>query len=354
MRSLSPGLRHRSGFTLVELLVVIAIIGILVALLLPAVQMAREAARRTACTNNLKQIALAAHNYHDTIGRLPLTIGWGSEGGACGAEPGAFSDKFMLLPYIEQGPLYDGTSFRDQTSLPYAVTWCGGGDLRLSVRLPVYNCPSNPFTVNAGRGNFTYATNMGTSHFRHTVNSQRADAGKHNGFGVVHGPYYDQTSFDPPLTFGNFPDGLSNTAAYAEFVIDPGPDRDPKRTVYTWVGGNNTAEVRQNCLNQTNHSGRSFIQTGAIGRGASWSWGFVNMGPFYSHTMKPNERSCFSLDGAHWGDWAGTNLMAANSGHPAGVNVARGDGSVSFVNNNINEFTWWALGTRDGGEAVTQ
>ena len=111
MRHAFVASRNRRGFTLVELLVVIAIIGILVALLLPAVQMAREAARRTSCSNNLKQISLASHNYHDTHGRFPITITWARPGQPLGSSWGCFSDKVFLLPYLEQGPAYERTIF---------------------------------------------------------------------------------------------------------------------------------------------------------------------------------------------------------------------------------------------------
>ncbi len=128
-----PSRRH--GFTLVELLVMIAIIGILIALLLPAVQAAREAARRSQCTNNLKQLALAMHNYHDTHNIFPRNAYGCSAFGWNGWE--CFSANIMILPYIEQGPLYD--QFRPAP----AGGWGRYHSLMKNSRLAVFICPTN-------------------------------------------------------------------------------------------------------------------------------------------------------------------------------------------------------------------
>src|SRR5688500_5409942 len=121
-----PALGVRIGFTLVELLVVIAIIGVLVALLLPAVQAAREAARRSSCGNNLKQIGLALHNYHDTINTLPATTGFTR---GWGLLP-------VMLPYIEQQALHARCDFTRQV-------FCNNPDI-LTAKLPWMRCPSDP------------------------------------------------------------------------------------------------------------------------------------------------------------------------------------------------------------------
>src|ERR1041384_4260731 len=110
---MSAAISFRRGFTLVELLVVIAIIGVLVALLLPAVQSAREAARRSQCTNNIKQVVLACHNFHDTYGTVPNIVSYSATGG--GGTTGGFGNGWgflpFLLPYIEQKPLFDTINF---------------------------------------------------------------------------------------------------------------------------------------------------------------------------------------------------------------------------------------------------
>ena len=136
--------KSRKGFTLVELLVVIAIIGILIALLLPAVQAAREAARRTSCTNNLKQIVLAAHNYHDTLKKLPITVGWNRDintGIELGNRAGAFSDKVPMLPFLEQSNAHDKQVWNAE---PWDNRgWGGNGNIEgQSQKFPMFICPS--------------------------------------------------------------------------------------------------------------------------------------------------------------------------------------------------------------------
>jgi prepilin-type N-terminal cleavage/methylation domain-containing protein len=332
-------LRRRSGgFTLVELLVVIAIIGILIALLLPAVQMAREAARRSQCSNNLKQIILAAHNYHDTHGAFPTSTSWARDGLPDPRDIiNGWSAKFRLLPYIEQANLYDRTNMLQG---PFTNGWGNQYNAHLSVRLPIFNCPSQPYTLVGGQANFTYAINQGTSHYNHDANSATASAqyNRHNGFAAENSQSVG--SSDAPVTFGSMPDGSSNTAAFSEFVLDIG-NRDMNSVVYSWASGNSTMQVRQSCIAQSGLSGRQEM------RGRAWSWGNHLVGEFYAHTMLPKEKSCHS-----WaGDWEADVVMAANSGHPDGVNVARGDGSVTFVSKSINQYAWWAFGTRIGREA---
>ena len=329
---------RRRGFTLVELLVVIAIIGVLIALLLPAVQMAREAARRSQCSNNLKQISLATHNYHDTHNSFPISIAWKrNEINGPGEIRSCFSSKWFLLPYIEQNNLYERTNIHTGC---FTNGWGAQYNTHLSVRLPIFNCPSQPNSIAAGVANFTYAINQGTSHYNHATGTtgQMAEPGKHNGFAAQKSQ--DNWSSDPNTTFGTMPDGSSTTASFSEFVLDVGP-RQPRYMTYSWAGGNNTADVRRACLAQSGGNDRYEM------RGRSWSWGGHLGGEFYGHTMLPNEKSCHS----YRGDWEGDVLMTASSGHPAGVNVARADGSVTFVPNTVNQFVWWAFGTRNGGEA---
>src|SRR5438270_9052427 len=131
--------RFRSGFTLVELLVVIAIIGVLVALLLPAVQAAREAARRSQCTNNVKQIVLGCHNFHDSYGTVPNIVSYTPTGG--GGTGGGFGTGWgmlpFLLPYVEQKALFDTINFNAQVS-------CKSQFQVHNAVIPAFSCPSDP------------------------------------------------------------------------------------------------------------------------------------------------------------------------------------------------------------------
>ena len=140
--SLPKAIRSRRGFTLVELLVVIAIIGVLVGLLLPAVQSAREAARRSQCQNNVKQIMLAMHNHHDTNGEFPKSVGWGTS-----YEAYYFSDKVKLLSFIEEQTIYDALG--DKKGGAYHPCWGSGAtpaanNVALNNRVSTFVCPSSP------------------------------------------------------------------------------------------------------------------------------------------------------------------------------------------------------------------
>jgi len=344
--------RSRRAFTLVELLVVIAIIGTLVGLLLPAVQAAREAARRSQCTNNLKQIMLGMHNHHDAKQKFPNTVGWGDNyGGAY-----YFSDKVYLLPFIEEATKWNALSgAKDGGS--YFPGWSEGAvpaqnTNALNTSVKVFKCPSNPNTIGDGKANHTYAINMGTAFDapHATTGARQANDGRHNGV-MSSGHASPQNWNDPPRTMGQIADGTSKTAAYSEFVVETWSGNitnDPKlhrSQVYNWASGNSTAEVRNSCLGLTslNDAGG-----GRIMRGGSWSWGLAAAGAAYSHTMMPNEKSCHTWNDA--GDWGGSNTLAATSEHPGVVNVGMLDGSIRSVSNNVANDVWWAMGTRAGRE----
>lgn len=339
------------GFTLVELLVVIAIIGVLIALLLPAVQAAREAARRSSCTNNLKQITLAMQNYHDVNKAFPISVTW-SEAHA----RRNFSDKVFMLPFLEEGTNLAQT---DMQARPFDPGGWNGSDNRLtqSLKLPVFNCPSQPGEWLGGQGNFTYAVNQGTSHNVHTGGpGQKLGWGQHNGISsswiweIQGGKIVLAGTSDPARRMAHVTDGTSKTAAYSEFVFFEWgkPSSPPRKRLFWTVDGTNTSEVRQACLNKAPGGGED--QGRSDMRGRAWAWSFSQVGSFYSHTMLPNERTCHS----HAGDWEGTGDYSASSEHPGGVNVGMTDGSVRFVGENISPAAWWAMGTRNGGETATE
>jgi prepilin-type N-terminal cleavage/methylation domain-containing protein len=336
---------RRAGFTLIELLVVIAIIAVLIALLLPAVQQAREAARRSQCKNNLKQIGLAMHNYHESFNCFPISVGWNQ---ITGDRQGAFSDKVMFLPMIDQATIFNRTNMND---FPYdSQGWFPGtsNTIPQSVRLPIFNCPSCPYVApgSGGQANFTYAINEGITGVWNGV--AKGIDGRHNGISAYCGAGADS---DPVTTFGTISDGTSNTAMYAEFVIDGGgavANTVPgKFVVRTWAGdawSQSPATIRTACLNTTGGSGRTE-------RGASWAWSFMGVGATYTHTMAPNDPSCHNGGGS---DWEGNALSAAQSMHTGGVQVLMSDGAVRFISDTVNYPTWLAIGSRDGNETVGQ
>ncbi|MEO2036238.1 MAG: DUF1559 domain-containing protein [Planctomycetaceae bacterium] len=345
--------RHvRVGFTLIELLVVIAIIAILIALLLPAVQQAREAARRTQCKNNLKQLGLAQHNYHDVYNLFPASVGWNQ---TPDQRKGNFSDKVAMLPFIDRANEYN---LRDENRRPWEPTGWHGGDnlLAFGGKIPSFNCPSMPHQHADARHNgatHTYAVNMGVMRY-----NGQGRQGTHNGIGYYVG--YGVTP-DTAVGFRDILDGTSNTAAYAEFVHSPGaagtgPSTNPhvkKFQTYRWAANVSTHDqLRDSCL--------GFAAAGDLGRmnntwrqsikGSAWAWAFIGTGNVYSHNMLPNEPSCQHMEGGT--DWGGDTLFAASSLHTGGAQMLLADGSVRFVSENIDKNTYWSLGTRNGSEVL--
>ena len=342
MKLLQHSMR-RLGFTLIELLVVIAIIGVLVALLLPAVQQAREAARRSQCRNNLKQIGLAMHNYHDAHGCFPISVGWNA---VTGERQGAFSDKVFMLPYLDQGAAYNKVNFND-------FPWDSGGWFTttnitsMSMRLPVFLCPSEPNMTKGGAANFNYAINNGVQPF-----TQAGLGPGHNGFASAFGWPGNGTNPDAgPVRAGSVPDGLSMTAAYAEITIDPGNNYNKKWTMHDWTSSATTPAANRQLCNSYDISKAIFNTDGGRAgmKGCSWGWGFGGVAASYTHTMNPNDKACHN---GNVEDWSGNNMVASQSAHVGGVHVCMGDGSVRFVSENINWPTWTAIGTRAGGEVA--
>lgn len=340
-----PTHSSRKGFTLVELLVVIAIIGILIALLLPAVQAAREAARRSSCTNNLKQIVLAAHNYHDTLKKFPISVGWNVDpSNGDWTRRGAFSEKVMLLPYVEQQNAYDKTVFNSD---PWDNRgWGGNGNIEgQSQKFPFFICPSaGTETPGGDQGLHTYSVIIGTTPGIWPPGNGHND--KANGMLAV---------FGVPDWLGNQNrkmatalDGTSNTLYYSEFVPDDGGNRKFYH-IRDWISCDSVDECRTACINQTN-----WIEGGRRGlRGAGWAPAWSAFGSGISCTMAPNENTCHHRNGQS--DWMILNsIYTANSNHPAGVNAAVLDGSVNFFAETINVDIWRNYGTINDGGSVSE
>jgi prepilin-type processing-associated H-X9-DG protein len=296
------------------------------------------------------------HNYHSATNAFPISTGWGDEyGGAY-----YFSDKVMLLPYLERTA--ENLALNPKAGGSYLPGWSGQNPVALSGRLPVFNCPSNTNELSGGTANFTYAINMGTSHNPpHTgANRPAAGQGSHNGIAC-----YRQAIGPPPgtacldgsgacndtvVTFASVIDGTSNTAAYSEFVIEKWYGNAPatqkgrlRAQVFNWAYGTSTEEVRNACLAQT---AMNDPNAGRVLRGAGWSCPWIGVGGAYAHNMMPNEKNCHSFEG----DWYGSNTLAATSEHPGGVNVGMADGSIKFQSETTENNVWWAMGTRARGE----
>ncbi len=302
--------RHPRGFTLIELLVVIAIIGILIALLLPAVQKVREAANRLKCANNLKQLGLAFHNYHDNYSTLPI-------GGPDFGSNGTW--QVLVLPFLEQDNLFKGYVNFGQANGSSSPTYSQEPNLMnvTSRRLAVLTCPSDEPNAPFGITSHNYAVNYGNT--TRTRTSPYPDAGGE----VFHGAPFN-SGFAGPIyvRFAQITDGLSNTLLAAEVL-----------------------QGKQTDL-----------------RGFSW-WG---PGGCFTTYLAPNSPSpdlfqtesyCVNLPDENLPCAASTTtgnpyVFGARSRHPGGVNVLFGDGSGRFITNGIAIQTWRALGTTQGGEVL--
>jgi len=351
---------RRRAFTLIELLVVIAIIAVLIALLLPAVQQAREAARRSQCKNNLKQIGLALHNYHDVFGMFPEgACGPGYSNQAWEWTTGLLSSQVALLPYCDQTPLYNAIPMNGTTYVPpwnenragFQFPGAAGGP-GWARSVPYLKCPSDVELTNYdGRGPKSYKSNWG-----HKVEGQGR---------TIDGNHWDRTtgvfSFNSPTKIAHIVDGTSNTLAYSEMCIgNQGDPRDVKGN-FKWRqgGGITTASVCKATATGGLYNDATNINDWWGAPGIRWCEGRIHYEGFTT-ILPPNGPSCTRDTDGDWG------IYTPTSRHTGGVHVLLCDGAVRFVSENIdsgnaaanvNSATqvygiWGGLGTRAGNEVL--
>jgi prepilin-type N-terminal cleavage/methylation domain-containing protein/prepilin-type processing-associated H-X9-DG protein len=326
------------GFTLIELLVVIAIIAVLIALLLPAVQSAREAARRIQCTNNLKQIGLGMHNYESIAGAFPMV------GVIAPGTPNAWvgwSGFARILPLLEQGPMFSAINFTlpYTTADNYTVASQAVSSLICPSEIHAEPTPANPF-FNTPKGITSYGLNVG------------------DWFVYQTGGPTTRGAFSPNISrrFANFTDGTSNTMFATENkvrqpcylcfaplqninnpAVVPDPTSDPFTVAPEYGGG---------CALGQSHT--SWVDGNAQETGITTAWPpnkliLGKMGEGDLDLTGPP----FFLGGPTFA------AITARSFHPGGVNVLRADGSVGFVKSTIAGITWRALGSIAGGEVIS-
>ena len=315
----------RKGFTLIELLVVIAIIAILVSLLLPAVQQAREAARRSNCKNNLKQLGIALHNYHDTHSVFPYATanGSSSSGSPFGDNVLNHTGWVLLLPFIEQGPLYDqfNMSWATGTRNVSGGTVAGGTDPNVNTNLNLSRTVITAFLCSSDNGPRTYASASST-YGCGVTDSVRANYGfsVNNGNG---GTFWRNYSTPTKMMFGpssfskmrDLKDGTSNTVAIAETTLDVDDGETQSWACSSHVG-----------------FGINFAASRGINNFRCCSW-----------RTPPNAQYQYGRNG-EWGE--------PGSLHQGGIQVAMGDGAVRFISENIDDGTRTNLARISDGQAL--
>jgi len=347
----------RKAFTLVELLVVVAIIGVLVALLLPAVQAARESSRRSQCSNNLKQQGLGMHTFHDGNGLFPFNyqlIGvnaWEST-----------SANYFILPYIEQGNLQE--QFKIPTSaqpgqalgtapsgaVGDAAMWSFDWNGPMSTRLKTFICPS---ATKAAPRSFSTWGGPG-SNYGWCTGSRVQVVWVGDAFnGIV--------AYQNPRRMKDVTDGLSVTLLASELLNGRGTTAVatyPFDVFYAGDGPFNSVRNKDfatvNELNAIGSAAKSLAGGGFLSNnGGNWSWyaaGHTTLTTAAPPNWQfPTAGGACCPGGAH--DWT-NGVVPARSLHPGGVNAVMGDGSVRFVNNNIDVVTWQMTGARNDGNAV--
>jgi prepilin-type N-terminal cleavage/methylation domain-containing protein/prepilin-type processing-associated H-X9-DG protein len=319
-------LRALSGFTLVELLVVIAIIGILVGLLLPAVQAAREAARRMQCSNNIRQIGLAMHNYESTWKKFP-------PGSLVGVTFTGISVHARLLPHMEQANSYTLVNFNFGYDAPQNA-------VARAQQISTFLCPSDPAgdlpALLGGRNN--YYANVGTGILAGAKPTDPADPNFSQP--APNGVFFRESRIAPR----DILDGLTYTAAFSEKLLGDGSNgiatlRSDTFRPGTFPATADAALADCNAMNPLNLS----LQ-GVSNVGAPWLWAYHSTTMYY-HVAPPNGRSCMYPPGRI--------MTTAGSRHPGGVQVLLCDGSVQFASENLDLAIWRGLGTRAGSEVIS-
>jgi prepilin-type N-terminal cleavage/methylation domain-containing protein/prepilin-type processing-associated H-X9-DG protein len=302
----------KRGFTLIEIVVVITIIFILIALLIPAVQYAREASRRLSCVSNLRQIGLALGNYETTFKVYPQ-----------GANGGLYSGHVMLLPFSEQTSLYNAINFNGANFLGGFTV--GGTNATVGMtHLATFCCPSDPDAMTNPTTNYAWNGGFGyqTTNFVGTFSSA-----------AVQNLHY--------ISPAEISDGLSNTAAMSEWKI--GNRNSPDDSTVVFRIDVQTGEVYTNFIHECESANRQSSDFGSWTKDARWSNGSYGS-TILNFNSLPNSLSCFYGDSVDYGNWP------ASSYHRGGANVLFHDGHIDFYTNSTLPTVWRSISTKSDSD----
>lgn len=330
------------AFTLIELLVVVAIIAVLIGLLLPAVQKVRDAANRSQCQNNLKQIGLAVHNYENSAGHFPPAQ----------IHPRHVSVQVIILPYIEQSAAYGLASVNLATTTDLRNDTSANANQCKSQNVPIYQCPSEESLLTFGTGSGTTAVWYGKSNYfaNGGLITDTTDGSKGGAFSMAIAPANGTALIEGwSAKVGDFLDGMSNTAMFAEIQRTTDASNSSTNTLIVqaananWTGSEDISTIAACSTN--NASG---LYTTVNYMGNEYWRGDIVPTTMYNHTLPPNS----SVRGNCVDKSFIKGHIPARSYHSGGVNVVACDGSVKFVRNDIDPTVWKAFGTRAGGETL--
>ncbi len=354
----------RQAMTLVELLVVVAIIGVLASLLLPAIQSAREAARRMQCSSNLRQVGLALHTYESSFKQFPESSTGPGKGIGAICSTGFYSWQSSILPQLEQPAIYAMIDFR--YNMADECEYMALEDGRIGVshrnasaasqRISVFLCPSDP-TV--GKSNMvgdampeacSYTGNLGWPPYATGIQGERVAPTNDNGFFGYQSPIQPAPFLSGNTRVVDFLDGLGNTVAVTERLINPlvspdGIEEVPDQRFVSYCAmGYSTIRPMSNYLECT--STQMFVDSiYSLPIGHGWISGWAPVGNSYLHVLPPNKSSCHLIGGEGFGG----HLASPSSRHAGGVHTLYGDGRVNFLVDEIDVTTWWFLGSRNDG-----
>lgn len=357
--------RRRLGFTLIELLVVIAIIGVLIALLLPAIQAAREAARRGQCANNLHQLLLATLVYEETYKVLPPSgfdhgnDAWSTNTRGTNAEITNYSMKAYVMPYMDLNEAYSKINFTQHPV--WGGTGTQGRNMNYTVwsmKVSAFICPSD-----TNRGNVNNEGVPGG-----TANPASSNYPNNHGLDRYftnwrpNGPSYTPSTWDGvfneagAIKLRDVADGTANTAMWSEWIKGHGRTKGPNGFLFNsleeiyGISGSNAygAPFQVSLLDNMVKACENAARTGNGAwswRGEYWIWGDGPRGGAYGHTSGPNKVSCMYDERPGAGQ-----VLNPSSWHPGGVNVSFLDGTTKFVSDGIDVKVWRGMGTRNFGE----